>query len=98
MSSSTTTVVLNYHLWLLLLSAIRYAIGRTSHVSSYAPYIAMLHQTALTKHQLIQIRDEVKEELDRVDTYGKTLGDRCDDYSWRKSVWELTELLDQRVS
>ena len=71
-------------LWTLLLCTVRYSMGRSTYMSSYAPEMVLRYRAALSAEQLAQVRDEVLTELRLCEARGRTLGDGCDHTSWQR--------------
>jgi len=79
--------------WVLLLSTVRYSMGRQTYMSSLAPEMALRYAAALTSKQVEQMRDEVLNELNTCEKAGQTLGGDMDHRSWKKFAEDLSGLL-----
>lgn len=79
--------------WMLVGGYVRYAMGRMSTALSFAA--SMVKQVAphVGRDRLVQLRDEIKRELDDVHRIGKLLGHQCDDIEWTP----LVKWLDGRL-
>lgn len=79
-------------LWTMLLSTIRYSMGRMTYLPSTCHVLVARYRAHLAPHQLDQIRRELEAELHRVRTanYGdRLLGMKCDDDTWCALVRDL---------
>ena len=47
-------------LWVMLLSTIRYSLGRSSYITSWAAELAVRYEAFLRYEQLVQLADEVE--------------------------------------
>lgn len=95
MTVKSVSVPLNDY-WILLLSTIRYSMGR----STYMPSLVsdMMRNVGLKKldrRMVEQIRDEVSRELEARESVGRTLGWGCDHQTWRQLVDDLDEWLKE---
>lgn len=70
-------------LWPMLLSAIRYAMGRRSYIVGMVTEWVKQYAPLLAAENLDQIRREIVEELTRCENMGRTLGDPMDHAAWR---------------
>jgi ATP-dependent Lon protease len=92
----------NKDMWVLLLSTVRYSMGRMTYMSSLAPELVFRYKEYLLKEQLQQIKEEVEKEIECHDALKKDniqtdwLGHECDYNSWKKFVRDLDELLNKR--
>ena len=82
-------------MWIMLLSTIRYSMGRRTYMTSLAPELVGRYKKALTDDQLKQIKEEVEKEIKMTESMGKTLGDECDHISWTAFVNQLEEILTE---
>lgn len=83
-------------LWVMLLSTVRYSMGRQTYMSSLAWELVSQYEAALTKEQLQQIINEIELELKRCESVGSTLGAACDHASWKQGVNKLWTILSKR--
>ena len=88
--------VTNNNMWVLLLSTIRYSMGRRTYMSSLAPELVMEYWEYLSTDQLNQIRKEVEKELEIDREYPKHLGMDCDRDSWKSFVIICAEEVERR--
>lgn len=70
--------------WMMLLSTIRYSMGRMSYMPEACVELYQKYKGALTVNQIEQIKDEINEEIRKVECVGKTLGMQCDHDTWKK--------------
>lgn len=89
-SRQQKTKVLNNDLWVLLLSCIRYSMGRMTYMSSLAPELVLKYKDSLTSHQLRQIAEEIGKELEI-----RKLGMDCDNESWKNAKIEIDLAADK---
>ena len=83
-------------LFTLLLSTVRYSLGRRTYMSTEAPELVCKYGSSLEYWQLQQIADEIDRVLTEYERAETTLGDRCDHESWRRGVERMREMLEQR--
>lgn len=83
-------------MWVMLLSTVRYSMGRRTYMSSLAGDLLFRYEKYLTTQQLIQVADEIWKELLLQASLGQTLGDDCDDKAWRETVSNLEKLIAMR--
>ena len=89
----------NEDLFTLLLSTVRYSLGKRTFMSSEAGNLVMRYKACLTKHQLQQILDKVTKEityhntLKRINVFPPWLGDKCDIANWEDFARKLEELV-----
>lgn len=83
-------------MWHLLLSAIRYAMGRATYIVGDTCEMVTRYQASLTVQQLRQIRKEVSTELERATDAGRFLGHECDHTRWEALVRDLDEHITSR--
>lgn len=76
-------------LWPMLLSAIRYAHGRSSYIVGVCEDWVAEYGKHLHPWQREQIARETEEALLRVTEFGGRLGDECDEATWRRVVERL---------
>jgi hypothetical protein len=83
MSEGTSLVpVEREDIWILLMSTIRYAMGRRSYMPGLAMDLVAKYRKYITPEQLNQIYDEISEEVKKYSAFGGTLGDPSDHQSW----------------
>lgn len=71
----------NDDLWTMLISTIRYSMGRMTYMPGYCVDLYQSYKSALTVNQIYQIRDEVFRETRDVED-GRLLGMECDHKTW----------------
>jgi len=86
----------NGDLWIMLLSTIRYSMGRMTYMSSLAPELVVRHAAALTCQQLRQVIEEIDGELKRAERNVDTLGMSCDHEEWKKGLANIRRVLGTR--
>lgn len=74
--------VATFDLWCLILSQVRYAMGRETAIVSHTREVVTKYANGLTSAQLAQIQREVLDELRRVEKDGKWLGHSTDHTEW----------------
>ena len=73
----------------ILISAVRYALGRQSYiVGDTAKYVA-LKQKTLSKECIDIIIRDIEEEMERYHSVGQTLGMECDERTWKNLLNQL---------
>lgn len=72
-------------LWVMLLSTIRYSLGRQTYMTSLAPELVLKYSYHLTVDQLVQVAREIQEYLD---LHGEEAKDR---EGWKKAVRDITQ-------
>ncbi len=55
--------VFDEDLWVLILSTIRYSLGRSTYMTSYSLDLLFKYSKALSKSQLIQVEKEIIKEI-----------------------------------
>lgn len=80
--------VLANDLWFMLLSTVRYSMGRCSYAPSYAVELVDRYRAHLAPEQLDQIYREVETELERHERSNSHLGHEMDHETWRRFVNE----------
>ena len=83
-------------LWALLLSTVRYSMGRRTYMTSYAPELVKRYGQNLSKAQLIQIANEVAAELKRETNHSGYLGDSCDVDNWTKFEKDCRKMAERK--
>jgi len=84
-------------LWVLLISTVRYSMGRRTYMTSLAWELVQTYNQALTDPQLEQVIDEIEKEL-AIEAGHSTghMGMACDVESWKRGVLELKAILERR--
>jgi len=85
-------------MWLLLMSTIRYSMGRASYMPSTCEEFLVKYSPMLSIAQLRQIGKEVEEELVRAERSGHLLGMQCDHDTWRQVVGWCNREIERRLS
>lgn len=80
-------------MWILLMSTIRYSMGRRTYMSSLAGELVVKYKNYLTKQQLIQIMEEIRKELRLVEIVGCYLGSQIDHEAWKITADAIEELI-----
>lgn len=83
-------------LWVMLLSTIRYSMGRQTYMSSLAPELVIKYSSGLSKESLRQIEEEIDYELKMCERNNMFLGSRLDHEAWRKGLEDIRKLTDDR--
>ncbi len=73
-------------LWTLLLSTIRYSLGRQTYMVQYSTELFERYGEALTVMQRLQIAREILQEVERCERQGKTCGSEGDHVHWKTFV------------
>jgi len=73
-------------LWLMLLSTIRYSMGRRTYITAICKDLVYRFIQYLEPWQQKQIAEEIQKELDRAHKSNQLLGDQCDEDCWRDIV------------
>lgn len=76
-------------IWVMLLSTIRYSMGRRSYIVGLCGALYDRYQDALTVQQRAQIAIEIEKELELSEKLGKTLGDRMDHGTWKEMAQKI---------
>ncbi len=84
----------NNDMWILLMSTIRYSIGRKTYMSSLAGELVLKYHPYLTKDQLLQIVEEIERELKLSEVNSDYLGDKCDHESWKENLQKINRLIE----
>lgn len=85
-------------MWLLLLSTIRYSLGRSSYIVSTCRILYDNYKAYLTIEQRRQIAREVDAELRRCEDRWTTLGMEVDHRTWRQLVTHIDQELSDAPS
>ena len=88
-------------MWIMLMSTVRYAMGRRTYMTGLAPELVLKYKGYLIDSQVEQIRDEVLRELNihrnmEKDGVHGWLGDDCDVESWQNLLNELTGIIEKK--
>jgi hypothetical protein len=78
-------------IWVMLLSTIRYSMGRQTYMPTLCVDFYRRYKKALAVHQRNQIAEEVSKELDSVARVGRLLGSQCDHDAWVELVRIIRE-------
>lgn len=78
--------VLKEDLWPMVMSTVRYMMGRRSGSTGWALDIIVRYSKHLTTQQINQIYAEVDEELRKYEAFGGVLGDKSDHEAWKKFI------------
>lgn len=81
-------------MWIMLIATVRYSLGRRSYMPSLSGELVARYSSYLTRDQLLQIASEIENELNLYSRLGKTLGDPCDEETWRNNVILIRWLVD----
>jgi len=81
------------HMWVLLLSTIRYSMGRQTYMPAYCTELYHCYRRSLTLAQRAQIAEEIERELDICKQTGHKLGAMCDDAEWTRLAAEIRKEL-----
>lgn len=73
----------NSDLWVMLMSTIRYSMGRMTYMSSLCPELYRRYGGMLTDAQREQIAEEIERALELAEGAGVTLGMRMDHDAWK---------------
>lgn len=76
-------------LWTMLLSTVRYSMGRSSYIVSTTCDLVRKYRHHLNQHQVVQIRREIEEALRSAEDRWCRLGMECDHREWWKLVGDL---------
>lgn len=72
-------------LWIMLLSTIRYAMGRRTYITALCADYATRYGRYLTEEQRMQIVNDIKDEF----AAGRDMGDSCDRTEWERAIEAL---------
>ena len=81
--------VTDSELWLMLLSMVRYSMGRSTYIVDDACQLVMKFRNRLKPEQVQQIAKEVAEAAQRAENDGVTLGMEIDHARWKRLVEQL---------
>lgn len=75
----------------MLISAVRYALGRRSYIVGVTcDYVASI-RTKLSRQCIYILIRDIEEEFDRYHTAGQKMGMECDEKDWNKLLEKLKE-------
>jgi len=69
-------------LWVMLLSTIRYSLGRSTYMPGYCIDLYKDYGSFLQRSQRQQIADEIKQAIELAVSCNKTVGMKCDHETW----------------
>jgi hypothetical protein len=72
--------------WHLVLQSVRYCMGRMSYAVGVCCDMVRSYAKHLKPHQVAQIAREIREEVDRAEKDGRTLGMDFDHRAWKELV------------
>ncbi len=84
-------IVNDNDIWVMLLSTIRYSMGRMSYMPSYCVDLYHSYKKALTKEQRLQIAEEINQELKIAESHNKTLGAKYDHETWLNLAAQISK-------
>jgi hypothetical protein len=80
-------------MWTLLLSTVRYSLGRSTYMTAYSVGMVVKYEACLETYQLRQISKEIRDEIEQYEAAGR----RIPDYStWRQGAQEIDRLAGKR--
>lgn len=85
-----------FDLWIMLLSTIRYSMGRQTYMPSLCRDLILSYHSILNIDELEQIVREITRELQLYTDLGKTLGSKYDHETWQQTVKTVERLLEER--
>lgn len=83
-------VVPSSDLWVMLMSTLRYAMGRSSYITGLTADLVRSFRPWLKPEEVTQVRTEVTKELEMVERLGRHLGQEADHEVWKKLVQDLS--------
>lgn len=83
---SVVMEVSDQDIWIMLLSTVRYAMGRKSYMPALTISLFHKYRSALTKNQQDQLVREVAIEVQLHENLGRTLGDSVHHRKWSNFV------------
>lgn len=86
-------VVTPYKMWVWMLCSLRYAMGRRSTVVSDITEDLIQYFHVFDEHQRKQFIREIREEIERAENLGRTLGDPMDHKRWQETADSLESRL-----
>jgi len=93
MPESSSITITPYKLWVWMLCSLRYAMGRRSSVVSDIAEDLIQYFHVFDTHQRKQFIREIREELERAENMGRTLGDPMDHKLWEETANKLESRL-----
>lgn len=86
-------------LWVMLLSTIRYSMGRSTYMPSYCAELYERFKKFLETHHRHQIAREIEEELRLAQSRGHYLGGHVDHITWTALAEKIRkELLEEEIA
>lgn len=79
-------IVTSDELWMMMLSTIRYSMGRRSYIVAVCDDLVKKFAPKLEYHQLEQIAEEIEKEVLLCEGRNETLGMQMDHDSWKKTA------------
>ena len=79
-------------LWLMLLSMVRYSMGRSSYIVGTTRTALARHGRDLEPHQRAQVVREIREALAERERFGETLGAETDHREWAVCADEVEQM------
>ena len=76
---------------MILICAVRYALGRMSYIVGVVAEYVAVKQSGLSKECINIIIRDIEEELKRYHDAGQTLGMECDERTWVRLLERLKE-------
>lgn len=77
---------------MILVCAVRYALGRMSYVVGEVCQYVTLHRKKLSKECINVIIRDIEDELERYHAVGQLCGMECDEWEWKKLLKILKEV------
>ena len=84
----------NNDMWILLMSTIRYSMGRRTYMSFLAGELVIKYHSYLTKNQLLQIVEEIERELKLSEVNSNYLGSKYDHEGWKENLQKISQLIE----
>jgi len=75
--------------WLLLLSQVRYALGRSTYIVGCTYDAYHRYKGSLRRAQRLQIAQEIEAQLHLDESHGRTTGMKCDHDVWKRLVADI---------
>lgn len=93
MNNKNSNIEVTYDdFWTMLLSTIRYSMGRQTYMPSVCIDMCKAYGNYLAPQQQAQIVKEIKREVELYEGMKKTLGADCDHRTWKQGYLELEKL------
>lgn len=83
--------------YLLLISSVRYSLGRQTYMVSEVVNLVLTSRNCLTTSQLSQIQREVSKEIEIATASHKFLGMEMDHKNWLRMVNEIHNTIQERT-